>query len=307
MTGRRTARSILVPLDGDLYLAGLDGNVRRITNTPETELDAQSRAPAAISPSSATRISTSSMPTAGGEQPADQDGGGDGSWGSAEFVAQEEMKRDTGHWWSPDDRYSPSPGSTRAPVHIVTRTAIGADGTRVYEQRYPAAGTPNARVELYVMAAGRHRAGSRSISAPDPDIYLARVDWTRGRQRPARPAREPRPETARPAPRRSRDRASTILFSETSRHLAQPARQSAAAARRQPDLDLRALRLFASSTASDRGRWTQLTHRRLGGARPSPASISSAAGSISPAIATAPLEQHLYWVDSRTGRARRAG
>src|SRR6185436_6158578 len=26
-------RSILVPLDGDLYLAGLDGNARRITNT----------------------------------------------------------------------------------------------------------------------------------------------------------------------------------------------------------------------------------------------------------------------------------
>jgi dipeptidyl-peptidase-4 len=34
-------RSILVPLDGDLYLAGLDGSVRRLTETPETELDAE--------------------------------------------------------------------------------------------------------------------------------------------------------------------------------------------------------------------------------------------------------------------------
>ena len=34
-------RSILVPLDGDLYLAGLDGNVRRITNT-RNQLDARS-------------------------------------------------------------------------------------------------------------------------------------------------------------------------------------------------------------------------------------------------------------------------
>src|ERR1044072_6780355 len=33
-------RSILVPLDGDLYLAGLDGNVRRITETPPTPPDA---------------------------------------------------------------------------------------------------------------------------------------------------------------------------------------------------------------------------------------------------------------------------
>src|SRR3954451_429364 len=33
--------TILVPIDGDLYLAGLDGSVRRITDTPETELDAR--------------------------------------------------------------------------------------------------------------------------------------------------------------------------------------------------------------------------------------------------------------------------
>src|SRR3546814_3439869 len=32
---------ILVPLDGDLYLASLDGNVRRLTETKATELDAQ--------------------------------------------------------------------------------------------------------------------------------------------------------------------------------------------------------------------------------------------------------------------------
>jgi len=32
-------KSVLVPIDGDLFLAGLDGNVRRLTNTPESELD----------------------------------------------------------------------------------------------------------------------------------------------------------------------------------------------------------------------------------------------------------------------------
>ena len=57
MTGRRTGRSILVPIDGDLYLAALDGNVRRLTNTPADRDRRQGLAkPAAISPSCATRI-----------------------------------------------------------------------------------------------------------------------------------------------------------------------------------------------------------------------------------------------------------
>ena len=51
----------------------------------------------------------------------------------------------------------------------------------------------------------------------DTDIYLARVDWTPDGTHLARPAREPRPEEARPAERRSGDRpVATILFSETS-------------------------------------------------------------------------------------------
>src|SRR3954453_16649250 len=33
------SKSILVPIDGDLYLATLDSNVRRLTSTTETEID----------------------------------------------------------------------------------------------------------------------------------------------------------------------------------------------------------------------------------------------------------------------------
>ncbi len=35
------SRSILVPLDGDLYVARLDGSVRRLTETKQTEIDAK--------------------------------------------------------------------------------------------------------------------------------------------------------------------------------------------------------------------------------------------------------------------------
>ena len=54
------------------------------------------------------------------------------------------MNRNPGHWWSPDDAWLAVARVDETPVRVVTRTAIGADGTRVYQQRYPAAGTPNA-------------------------------------------------------------------------------------------------------------------------------------------------------------------
>ncbi|GAA3271782.1 hypothetical protein GCM10020258_47280 [Sphingomonas yabuuchiae] len=170
-------KSILVPLDGDLYLAGLDGQVRRLTNTPGGELNP------IVSPkggfvSFVRDQNLWAMPLGGGEaRPLTKDGGGTVHFGEAEFVAQEEMHRFTGYWWSPDERYIAVERFDDAPVKVAVRAAIGAAGTKVYEQRYPAAGTPNALVDLYVMKAD----GSGRVKVDlgtNPDIYLARVDWT---------------------------------------------------------------------------------------------------------------------------------
>ena len=209
-------QSILVPLDGDLYIAGLDGNVRRLTNTPATELDAQisqtGRYLSFVRDQNLYVVETAT----GTERRLTNDGAGTVSWGSAEFVAQEEMKRRTGHWWSPGDRYLAVARVDEARVHTVTRTAIGTDGTRVYTQRYPAAGTPNALVELYVMAAD----GSGRVKVdlgPDSDIYLARVNWTADGsallvQRESRDQK--RLDMLRVDPATGQ---STVLFTETSR------------------------------------------------------------------------------------------
>lgn len=171
------AQSILVPLDGDLYLADRTGNVRRLTETEEGELNP------ALSPKGgylsfvrdgkllvqpmAGNASTAITP----EEPENVE------WGVAEFVAQEEMDRDTGQWWAPDDSRIAVARVDNRPVGIVTRAAIGAEGTEVYDQRYPAAGTPNAIVDLYVMKPD----GSERVQVDlgqDDDIYLARVDWS---------------------------------------------------------------------------------------------------------------------------------
>ena len=163
------AQRLLVPLDGDLYIATLDGKVRRLTQTQTSELDGT------VSPKGKfvsfvrdQNLVLIDLAT-GKERALTRDGKGTLSWGVAEFVAQEEMDRHRGHWWSPDDRRIAVARVDESPVAIVTRAAIGADGTRVYPQRYPKAGTPNARVDLYVFGVG----GGKPVKVdlgPDPDI-----------------------------------------------------------------------------------------------------------------------------------------
>ncbi len=170
-------RSILVPLDGDLYLATLDGKVRRLTATAGGELNP------VVSPkggyvSFVRDQNLFAQPLAGGDARAvTQGGGGTVHFGEAEFVAQEEMDRRTGYWWSPDERFIAVEKFDEAPVHVFTRASIGAAGTKTYEQRYPAAGTPNVLVELYVMRPDGSGQVKVDLGA-NPDIYLARVDWT---------------------------------------------------------------------------------------------------------------------------------
>ncbi|UAK25266.1 S9 family peptidase [Sphingomonas nostoxanthinifaciens] len=169
-------RSILVPLDGDLFLAALDGNVRRLTNTPETELDAQVSAGGGFVSFVRDHNLYVIDLASGTERKLTPDGGGTVTWGSAEFVAQEEMARMTGHWWAHGDRLLAVERYDEAQVPAVTRASIGADGAKLFEQRYPAAGTHNVAVQLWVMAPDGSRRVRVDLGA-DPDIYLARVAW----------------------------------------------------------------------------------------------------------------------------------
>ena len=170
------SKSILVPIDGDIYLAALDGSVRRLTNTATTEIDAKvSEAGKYLSFLRDQNLFVIDRST-GREQALTSDGSGTLSWGAAEFIAQEELGRHTGYWWSPDDRYIAVARVDESPVAVVKRGAIGASGTSLIEQRYPAAGTKNAIVDLYVMTPdGKSRV--KGDLGSNPDYYLARVDW----------------------------------------------------------------------------------------------------------------------------------
>lgn len=167
---------VLVPLDGDLFLAKLDGTATQLTDTEGTELNPKLSSKGGFV--SFVRDRRLWVGPVGGEAtPITPEGEAETiRWGEAEFVAQEEMARLQGYWWSPDDSRIAVQRTDEAAVGIVTRAAIGAKGTKVFDQRYPAAGTDNAIVELFVMNAD----GTGSVKVDlglDLDIYVARVDW----------------------------------------------------------------------------------------------------------------------------------
>jgi dipeptidyl-peptidase-4 len=172
-------KSILTPVDGDLYLADVaSGSVRRLTNTAGTEIDAHvsegGRYVSFVRDQNLYAIDLAS----GAERPLTSEGKDTVTCGTAEFVAQEEMDRRTGTWWAPGDGRLAVECYDEAKVQVVTRAAIGANGTKVFDQRYPAAGTPNVAVTLWLMNPdGTGRA--KVDLASDPDIYLARVDWSK--------------------------------------------------------------------------------------------------------------------------------
>ncbi|MGB7370309.1 DPP IV N-terminal domain-containing protein [Erythrobacter sp.] len=166
---------VLVPLDGDLYFARLDGDVTRLTDTEESELNpALSSTARYVSFVRDRRLWVAEL----GEDaaPVTPKEGETIRWGEAEFVAQEEMGRLTGYWWGPDDERLVVQRTDESPVGIVTRAAIGATGTTVFDQRYPVAGSDNAIVELYVMDPdGQNRV--KVDLGENTNIYVARVDW----------------------------------------------------------------------------------------------------------------------------------
>ena len=100
------------------------------------------------------------------------------SFGVAEFVAQEEMGRYTGYWWAPGDEAIAYTRTDESPVEIVPRLEVGAEGAKVSSQRYPRAGTPNARVSLYVRRIAEDASPVPVDLGVATDVYLARVHWS---------------------------------------------------------------------------------------------------------------------------------
>lgn len=97
------------------------------------------------------------------------------SWGSAEFVAAEEMGRSRGFWWAPDSQRLLVARVDTAPVPTWYIASPADPAASPVPMAYPAAGTVNAEVSLAIIGLD----GSRVDVSWDRDAYeyLARACW----------------------------------------------------------------------------------------------------------------------------------
>ena len=156
------------------------------------------------------------------------------SWGTAEFVAAEEMGRSRGYWWAPDGDALLVARVDEAPVDRLWISDVAHPGSTPRAVRYPRAGSANASVQLHVLRLD----GAPSVPvAWDAETYpyLARAAWdehgpfiavqTRARRRVLRARRRssdrwsPRGRARSPTrPGRSRPRRASAAVGRAARH-----------------------------------------------------------------------------------------
>ena len=170
-------QSLLFPLSGDLYVYEIGtGNTRRLTESTEGETDpnfsSTGRYVSFIREQNLYAIELGS----GRERKITSDGGGLISNGMAEFIAQEEMDRYTGYWWSPDDSAIAFTRVDESPVEVSERFEVYAENFKVFEQRYPATGTANVAIQVGVVSLDDGDLQWVDLG-DESDIYIPRVAW----------------------------------------------------------------------------------------------------------------------------------
>lgn len=165
----------------------LDGQLRRVSLVEGGPPEPLAASPGAFDPRlspDGARVAYVAGPIlrvtgdAAGDRAVVEEAGETVTWGSAEFVAAEEMGRTRGHWWSPDGRRLLVARVDTSPVPRWWIADVASPGREPTETRYPAAGEANAEVALAVF--DLDDAAEPVTVAWDEDgwEYLAAVRWS---------------------------------------------------------------------------------------------------------------------------------
>ncbi|MFN2384014.1 MAG: S9 family peptidase [Gemmatimonadota bacterium] len=168
---------VLIPLSGDLHEFDLASRqTRRLTETPAAEFDPHYSPDGTrvafvrdgelhvldVESGAERQLTTGATPTL--------------QHGVAEFIAQEELGRSRGFWWSPDGRRIAYTETDESAVPVFPLVDYRHPYGDLMLQRYPRPGDPNATVRLLIVDADG--GGRRTMTIPSgPDWYLARVAW----------------------------------------------------------------------------------------------------------------------------------
>lgn len=176
----KDGKALAFPLAGDVYYWPVDSKApaQKVVSTPEFETDVQfSPKGRYLSFVREQNLYILDLATSK-EQALTRNGGGVIKYGMAEFVAQEEMDRMTGYWWSEDESKIAFIRVDESPVAEAERSEIYADGMKTIVQRYPFAGTPNVKVALGIINLADGQTSWVDLG-PQADFYLPRVKWTK--------------------------------------------------------------------------------------------------------------------------------
>jgi dipeptidyl-peptidase-4 len=173
---------ILIPLLGGLFVQNVaDGTLVQIVAKGEHPILDASFSPNGRWISYVQNAEIYVVPSTGG-QPRQITRGARGTGkthGLAEYIAQEEMGRRRGYWWSPDSKRIAftEVDETHIPLYPIIHQGKEATGAAIVEEhRYPFAGQANAKIRLGVVSLENSAPVWMDLGADD-DIYLARVKW----------------------------------------------------------------------------------------------------------------------------------
>ncbi len=175
----RDGRFLIFPLGGNIYLLDLsaqDPALRQITAAAQADIDPQVSPDGRYVAFVRERNLWLAEIASGRARPLTDDGNELIANGLAEFIAQEEMGRATGFWWSPDSRRIAFLRTDETAIAPSLRYEIQANTIRLVEQRYPFTGTPNVSYRLGVIDVADQDTTWIDLG-PETDIYIPRVQW----------------------------------------------------------------------------------------------------------------------------------
>lgn len=175
----KDGKALFFPLGGDVYYWRVgQAKAKKVVSTPQFETDVKfSPKGNFLSYIREQNLYVLDLKT-GKERAITTDGGGVIKYGMAEFVAQEEMDRMTGYWWSEDESKIAFTRVDESPVEEVTRSEIYADEIKMIKQRYPFAGSDNVTIKLAIYQLADSQMKWVDLG-DETDIYLPRVKWTK--------------------------------------------------------------------------------------------------------------------------------
>lgn len=179
----KNSQRILVPIMGNLYIyEGSDQPLREVYSVgdnPTVQNPRLSRDGTLIAYVQDAEVYVLAV-DGGDSQQITQGARGTGKTnGLAEYIAQEELARYDGYWWSPDNRHIAytEVDETHIPAYRIMHQGKATTGEHAQEDhRYPFAGEANAIVRLAVVPVDGGEPVWMDLDY-DKEIYIARVFW----------------------------------------------------------------------------------------------------------------------------------